>query len=131
MPTTLTASAVEVHQDTEKLLKLCRATVLGTINHLIDDNAIVWAAACTLPGDMQRCMAYAKREHLPHGYDCSCAGYEELLLLWALKDQLARDQEVYAMSATVPSTCCSELITSVSDGLQDQHVLFDNANSTA
>ena len=33
--------------------KLCQTTVLGTINHLIDDNAIVCAAAGSLPGDMQ------------------------------------------------------------------------------
>lgn len=81
--------------------KLCQTTVLGTINHMIDDNAIVCAAAGSLPGDMQGLWRARKENtyHMEYGY--SCMGYE---VASALGAKIAcPDQEFTLCAATVPS----------------------------
>ncbi len=51
---------------------LCQTAVLGAINHLIDDDAIVCAAAGSLPGDMQGLWRARKVNtyHMEYGYSC-------------------------------------------------------------
>ena len=106
---------------------LCQTTVLGTINHMIDDNAIVCAAAGSLPGDMQGLWRARKENtyHMEYGY--SCMGYE---VASALGAKIAcPDQEVYAMCGDGSFDMLhSELITSVQMGHKINVMLFDNAS---
>ena len=106
---------------------LCQTTVLGTINHMIDDNAIVCAAAGSLPGDMQGLWRARKENtyHMEYGY--SCMGYE---VASALGAKIAcPDQEVYAMCGDGSFDMLhSELITSVQTGHKINVMLFDNAS---
>lgn len=106
---------------------LCQTTVLGAINHLIDEDAIVCAAAGSLPGDMQGLWRASKVNtyHMEYGY--SCMGYE---VASALGAKLAcPDQEVYAMCGDGSFDMLhSELITSVQIGKKINVMLFDNAS---
>lgn len=106
---------------------LCQTTVLGTINKMIDDNAIVCAAAGSLPGDMQGLWRARTPNtyHMEYGY--SCMGYE---VASALGAKLAcPDQEVYAMCGDGSFDMLhSELITSVQIGKKINVMLFDNAS---
>lgn len=106
---------------------LCQTTVLGCINHMIDDDAIVCAAAGSLPGDMQGLWRAPVRNtyHMEYGY--SCMGYE---VASALGAKLAcPDQEVYAMCGDGSFDMLhSELITSVQIGKKINVMLFDNAS---
>lgn len=107
--------------------KLCQTTVLGAINHLIDDDAIVCAAAGSLPGDMQGLWRASKINtyHIEYGY--SCMGYE---IASALGAKLAcPDKQVYAMCGDGSFDMLhSELITSVQIGKKINVMLFDNAS---
>jgi 3D-(3,5/4)-trihydroxycyclohexane-1,2-dione acylhydrolase (decyclizing) len=107
--------------------KLCQTTVLGTINRLIDDNAIVCAAAGSLPGDMQGLWRARKENtyHMEYGY--SCMGYE---VASALGAKIAcPDQEVYSMCGDGSFDMLhSELITSIQMGHKINVMLFDNAS---
>ena len=107
--------------------KLCQTAVLGAINHLIDDDAIVCAAAGSLPGDMQGLWRASKINtyHMEYGY--SCMGYE---IASALGAKLAcPDKEVYAMCGDGSFDMLhSELITSVQIGKKINVMLFDNAS---
>ncbi len=107
--------------------KLCQTTVLGTINKMIDDDAIVCAAAGSLPGDMQGLWRARKINtyHMEYGY--SCMGYE---IASALGAKLAcPDKEVYAMCGDGSFDMLhSELITSVQIGKKINVMLFDNAS---
>ncbi len=106
---------------------LCQTAVLGMINHMIDDDAIVCAAAGSLPGDMQGLWRARKVNtyHMEYGY--SCMGYE---VASALGAKLAcPDQEVYAMCGDGSFDMLhSELITSVQIGKKINVMLFDNAS---
>ena len=107
--------------------KLCQTAVLGAINHLIDDDSIVCAAAGSLPGDMQGLWRASKINtyHMEYGY--SCMGYE---IASALGAKLAcPDKEVYAMCGDGSFDMLhSELITSVQIGKKINVMLFDNAS---
>ncbi|NCB28570.1 MAG: 3D-(3,5/4)-trihydroxycyclohexane-1,2-dione acylhydrolase (decyclizing), partial [Clostridia bacterium] len=76
---------------------LCQTTVLGTINRMIDDDAIVCAAAGSLPGDMQGLWRARKTNtyHMEYGY--SCMGYEVSGAL-GVKLAIGDGREVYAMT---------------------------------
>lgn len=106
---------------------LCQTTVLGCINHEIDDNAIVCAAAGSLPGDMQGLWRARQINtyHMEYGY--SCMGYE---IASSLGAKLAcPDQEVYAMVGDGSFDMLhSELITSVQIGKKINVMVFDNAS---
>ena len=106
---------------------LCQTTVLGTINAMIDDDAIVCAAAGSLPGDMQGLWRPRKINtyHMEYGY--SCMGYE---VASALGSKIAcPDKEVYAMCGDGSFDMLhSELITSVQTGNKINVCLFDNAS---
>lgn len=105
---------------------LTQTAVLGKVNQLIDENAIVVGAAGSLPGDMQR-MWVSKQPntyHMEYGY--SCMGYE---ISGALGVKMAKpNREVYAMVGDGSFMMLhSELITSIQLGKKINIVLFDNA----
>ncbi|PJZ17871.1 3D-(3,5/4)-trihydroxycyclohexane-1,2-dione acylhydrolase (decyclizing), partial [Bacillus cereus] len=75
--------------------QLTQTAVIGQINTLLDEDAIIVGAAGSLPGDLQRMWAARKPNtyHMEYGY--SCMGYE---VAGALGAKLAEpSKEVYAM----------------------------------
>ena len=107
--------------------KLCQTAALGTINRMIDDNAIAVAAAGSLPGDMQGLWRArtANTYHMEYGY--SCMGYEVAAALGA--KIACPDQEVYSMCGDGSFDMMhSELITSIQTGHKINVMLFDNAS---
>jgi 3D-(3,5/4)-trihydroxycyclohexane-1,2-dione acylhydrolase (decyclizing) len=106
---------------------LCQTAVVGAINRLIDDDAIVTAAAGSLPGDMQGLWRARKTNtyHMEYGY--SCMGYE---IASALGAKIAcPNQEVYAMVGDGSFDMLhSELITSLQIGKKINVMVFDNAS---
>jgi 3D-(3,5/4)-trihydroxycyclohexane-1,2-dione acylhydrolase (decyclizing) len=115
-------------QDYERVLdsRLTQTAVLGRVNQLLDDEAIVVGAAGSLPGDMQRMWISKKPNtyHMEYGY--SCMGYE---ISGALGVKMAEPtKEVYAMVGDGSFMMLhSELITSIQQGKKINVVLFDNA----
>ncbi|MGO5027593.1 thiamine pyrophosphate-dependent enzyme [Candidatus Agathobaculum pullicola] len=107
--------------------KLCQTTALGAINHLIDDDAIVCAAAGSLLGDMQGLRRVPKINTCHVEYDYSCMGYE---ITSALGAKLAcSDKEVCTMCGDSSFDMLhSELIASVEIGKKINVMLFDNAS---
>ncbi|QKE72890.1 3D-(3,5/4)-trihydroxycyclohexane-1,2-dione acylhydrolase (decyclizing) [Arthrobacter citreus] len=106
--------------------QLTQTSVIGQINDLIDQNAIIIGAAGSLPGDLQR-MWYTKARntyHMEYGY--SCMGYE---IAGALGAKLAEpEKEVYAMTGDGSFLMLhTELVTSIQEGKKINVVLFDNA----
>ncbi|GGE13346.1 3D-(3,5/4)-trihydroxycyclohexane-1,2-dione hydrolase [Marinithermofilum abyssi] len=106
---------------------LTQTEVIGQINKLIDEDAIIIGAAGSLPGDLQR-MWESRRPntyHMEYGY--SCMGYE---ISGALGVKLAEpDKEVYAMVGDGSYLMLhSELVTSIQEGKKVNVLLFDNAS---
>ncbi|MGA8941145.1 MAG: 3D-(3,5/4)-trihydroxycyclohexane-1,2-dione acylhydrolase (decyclizing) [Thermoactinomyces sp.] len=105
---------------------LTQTAVLGKVNELIADDAIVVGASGSLPGDMQRMWVSTRPDtyHMEYGY--SCMGYE---IAAALGTKIARpDQEVYAMVGDGSYMMLhSELITSIQEGKKINVIVFDNA----
>lgn len=106
--------------------ELTQTSVIGKVNELLDDNAIVVGAAGSLPGDMQRMWVSKTRNtyHIEYGY--SCMGYE---IAGALGAKLAEpDKEVYALTGDGSYLMLhSELITSLQEGKKINVILFDNS----
>ncbi|PES23962.1 thiamine pyrophosphate-dependent enzyme, partial [Bacillus thuringiensis] len=74
--------------------QLTQTAVIGQINTLLDEDAIIVGAAGSLPGDLQRMWTSRKPNtyHMEYGY--SCMGYE---VAGALGAKLAEpSKEVYA-----------------------------------
>lgn len=105
---------------------LTQTTVIGKVNELVDDNAIIVGAAGSLPGDLQRMWVSKARNtyHMEYGY--SLMGYE---VAGAFGAKLAEpDKEVYAMIGDGSFQMLhSELATSIQEGQKINIVLFDNA----
>lgn len=105
---------------------LTQTRVIGEINQLIDDDAIIIGAAGSLPGDLQRMWMSKKTNtyHMEYGY--SCMGYE---ISGALGVKMAEPtKEVYAMVGDGSYLMLhSELVTSVQEGKKVNVLLFDNA----
>lgn len=105
---------------------LTQTAVIGQINQLIDEDAIIVGASGSLPGDLQRMWETRKPNtyHMEYGY--SCMGYE---ICGALGVKMAEpDREVYAMVGDGSYLMLhSELITSLQEGLKINVLLFDNA----
>lgn len=106
--------------------RLTQTEVIGQINRLIAEDAVIIGAAGSLPGDLQR-MWESRRPntyHMEYGY--SCMGYE---ISGALGVKLAEpDKEVYAMVGDGSYLMLhSELITSIQEGKKINVLLFDNA----
>lgn len=104
---------------------LTQSRVLGTLNEVLADDAIIVAAAGSLPGDLQRswrCKG-VNTYHLEYGY--SCMGYE---VNAALGVKLAEpDKEVYALVGDGSYMMLhSELATSIQERRKINVVLLDN-----
>lgn len=106
--------------------ELTQTSVLGTLNVLVDDEAIIVGAAGSLPGDLQRMWNTKSRNsyHMEYGY--SCMGYE---IAGALGVKMAEpEREVYAMTGDGSYLMLhTELITSLQEGKKINVVLFDNS----
>ena len=106
--------------------ELTQTEVLGVLNKMIDNDAIVVGASGSLPGDMQRMWINKKPNtyHMEYGY--SCMGYE---ISGALGVKLAEpEKEVYAMVGDGSFMMLhSELITSIQEDMKINVVLFDNS----
>ncbi|PHC09949.1 3D-(3,5/4)-trihydroxycyclohexane-1,2-dione acylhydrolase (decyclizing) [Bacillus toyonensis] len=106
--------------------QLTQTTVIGQINTLLDEDAIIVGAAGSLPGDLQRMWAARKPNtyHMEYGY--SCMGYE---VAGALGAKLAEpSKEVYAMVGDGSYQMLhSELVTSLQENKKINVLLFDNS----
>lgn len=106
--------------------QLTQTAVIGQINTLLDEDAIIVGAAGSLPGDLQRMWAANKPNtyHMEYGY--SCMGYE---VAGALGAKLAEpSKEVYAMVGDGSYQMLhSELVTSLQENKKINVLLFDNS----
>lgn len=106
--------------------QLTQTAVIGQINTLLDEDAIIVGAAGSLPGDLQRMWAANKPNtyHMEYGY--SCMGYE---IAGALGAKLAEpSKEVYAMVGDGSYQMLhSELVTSLQENKKINVLLFDNS----
>lgn len=106
--------------------QLTQTAVIGQINTLLDEDAIIVGAAGSLPGDLQRMWASRKPNtyHMEYGY--SCMGYE---VAGALGVKLAEpSKEVYAMVGDGSYQMLhSELVTSLQENKKINVLLFDNS----
>jgi len=104
---------------------LTQSQVLGRLNERLDDDAIIVAAAGSLPGDLQRAWQSkgVNTYHLEYGY--SCMGYE---INAALGVKLAEpEREVYALVGDGSYQMLhSELATSIQERRKINVVLLDN-----
>ncbi|SFN73761.1 3D-(3,5/4)-trihydroxycyclohexane-1,2-dione acylhydrolase (decyclizing) [Pseudomonas sp. NFACC24-1] len=104
---------------------LTQSRVLGTLNETLADDAIIVAAAGSLPGDLQRAWRSkgVNTYHVEYGY--SCMGYE---VNAALGVKLAEpDKEVYALVGDGSYMMLhSELATSIQERRKINVVLLDN-----
>lgn len=105
--------------------RLTQTRVLGELNELLAEDAIIVASAGSLPGDLQRlwhCRA-PDAYHVEYGY--SCMGYE---INAALGVKLAEPQrEVYALVGDGSYLMShSELVTSIQERRKINVILFDN-----
>ncbi|MEK5115119.1 3D-(3,5/4)-trihydroxycyclohexane-1,2-dione acylhydrolase (decyclizing) [Bacillus sp. FSL R5-0677] len=105
---------------------LTQTAVIGQINTLLDEDAIIVGAAGSLPGDLQRMWTSRKPNtyHMEYGY--SCMGYE---VAGALGAKLAEPlKEVYAMVGDGSYQMLhSELVTSLQENKKINILLFDNS----
>ncbi|CAO98335.1 3D-(3,5/4)-trihydroxycyclohexane-1,2-dione acylhydrolase (decyclizing) [Erwinia tasmaniensis] len=104
---------------------LTQSSVVGTLNEYLPKDAVIVAAAGSLPGDLQR-MWRTKDDnsyHVEYGY--SCMGYE---VNAALGVKLAEPQrEVYALVGDGSFMMLhSELVTSIQEGAKINVILLDN-----
>lgn len=115
------AEFIETYQSS-----LTQTEVLGHLNRLVADDAIIVGAAGSLPGDLQRVWQSRKPNtyHMEYGY--SCMGYE---IAGALGVKMAEpEKEVYAMVGDGSYLMMhSELVTSLQEGKKINVILFDNA----
>ena len=104
---------------------LTQSSVLGTLNEQLPKDAVIVAAAGSLPGDLQRVWRTKDYNsyHVEYGY--SCMGYE---VNAALGVKLAQPQrEVYVLLGDGSFMMLhSELVTSIQEGAKINVVLFDN-----
>lgn len=104
---------------------LTQTSVLGALNECLPEDAVIVAAAGSLPGDLQRIWRTRAQNtyHVEYGY--SCMGYE---VSAALGVKLAQPQnEVYALVGDGSFMMLhSELVTSLQEGAKINIVLFDN-----
>ncbi|MED2793146.1 3D-(3,5/4)-trihydroxycyclohexane-1,2-dione acylhydrolase (decyclizing) [Bacillus wiedmannii] len=106
--------------------QLTQTAVIGEMNTLLDEDAIIVGAAGSLPGDLQRMWASRKPNtyHMEYGY--SCMGYE---VAGALGAKLAEpSKEVYAMVGDGSYQMLhSEIVTSLQENKKINVLLFDNS----
>jgi 3D-(3,5/4)-trihydroxycyclohexane-1,2-dione acylhydrolase (decyclizing) len=106
--------------------ELTQTSVIGHLNQLLDDNAVIVGASGSLPGDLQRMWVSKTRNtyHMEYGY--SCMGYE---IAGAFGVKIAEPaKEVYAMTGDGSYLMLhSELVTSLQEGKKINVILFDNS----
>ncbi|MBS4206175.1 3D-(3,5/4)-trihydroxycyclohexane-1,2-dione acylhydrolase (decyclizing) [Lederbergia citrea] len=118
----------EVLPEYEKTLgsSLTQTAVIGKINEVVDEDAIVIGASGSLPGDLQRMWVSRQPNtyHMEYGY--SCMGYE---ISGALGVKMAApEQEVYSFVGDGSYMMLhSELVTSLQENKKINVLLFDNA----
>ncbi|WP_421547102.1 3D-(3,5/4)-trihydroxycyclohexane-1,2-dione acylhydrolase (decyclizing) [Pseudomonas sp. QD4] len=104
---------------------LTQSRVLGVLNQALADDAVIVAAAGSLPGDLQRSWRSkgVNTYHVEYGY--SCMGYE---VSAALGVKLAEpEREVYALVGDGSYLMLhSELVTSIQERHKINVVLLDN-----
>ncbi|KEA53661.1 3D-(3,5/4)-trihydroxycyclohexane-1,2-dione hydrolase [Mangrovibacter sp. MFB070] len=104
---------------------LTQTRVLGVLNRALPENAVVVAAAGSLPGDLQRVWQSrgGNDYHVEYGY--SCMGYE---VNAALGVKLANpEREVYSFLGDGSFMMLhSELVTSIQMGKKINVILLDN-----
>ncbi len=104
---------------------LTQSQVLGMLNQTLADDAVIVAAAGSLPGDLQRSWRSKglNTYHVEYGY--SCMGYE---IAAALGVKLAApEREVYALVGDGSYLMLhSELLTSIQEQRKINVVLLDN-----
>ena len=100
--------------------------LIGAVNDQGDPDAVMVAAAGSLPGDMHKLWRarHAKQYHLEYGY--SCMGYE---IAGGLGVKMAEpDREVYVMVGDGSFLMMnSDLITSIQEGYKLTVILIDNS----
>ncbi|NGY03267.1 3D-(3,5/4)-trihydroxycyclohexane-1,2-dione acylhydrolase (decyclizing) [Solimonas terrae] len=105
--------------------RLAQSQVLGVLNRLLPADAVIVAAAGSLPGDLQRIWRSRCSEtyHVEYGY--SCMGYEINAALGVKLAQPAR--EVFALVGDGSYQMLhSELVTSIQERRKINVLLFDN-----
>lgn len=104
---------------------LTQTQVLGVLNDLLGEEAVIVGAAGSLPGDLQRMWKSEKPNtyHMEYGY--SCMGYE---ISGALGVKIAEpEREVYAFCGDGSYMMLhSELVTSLQERQKVNVLLFDN-----
>ena len=102
-----------------------QGALIGAVNDQGDAEAVMVAAAGSLPGDMHKLWRarHAKQYHLEYGY--SCMGYE---IAGGLGVKMAEpDREVYVMVGDGSFLMMnSDLITSIQEGYKLTLILMDN-----
>lgn len=104
---------------------LTQTRVLGILDEILDDNAIVVGASGSLPGDLQRVWRPKESNtyHMEYGY--SCMGYEVNASLGV--KYAAPNQEVYTLVGDGAYMMLhSELPTSIQEGSKINVLVFDN-----
>jgi 3D-(3,5/4)-trihydroxycyclohexane-1,2-dione acylhydrolase (decyclizing) len=104
---------------------LTQTRVLGVLDEMLDDDAIIVSSSGSLPGDLQRVWRpkAPNTYHMEYGY--SCMGYEVNACLGA--KLAAPDQEVYTFLGDGSYMMLhSELPTSVQERKKINVIVFDN-----
>jgi 3D-(3,5/4)-trihydroxycyclohexane-1,2-dione acylhydrolase (decyclizing) len=104
---------------------LTQSRVLGVLNQQLPSDAVIVAAAGSLPGDLQRAWRSTSVDsyHVEYGY--SCMGYEVNAALGA--KMAAPEREVYALVGDGSYMMLhSELATSIQERRKINVVLLDN-----
>ena len=107
--------------------RLTQTRVLGLLDELLEDEAIVVGSSGSLPGDLQRVWRPKTPDtyHMEYGY--SCMGYE---IAAAVGAKIAcPDQPVYSMLGDGSYLMLhTELQTALQEGLKVTLLVFDNAS---
>lgn len=104
---------------------LTQTRVLGILDEVLDDNAVIVGASGSLPGDLQRVWRAKAPEtyHMEYGY--SCMGYEVNACLGV--KMAVPNQETYAFVGDGSYMMLhSELITSIQERKKINVLVFDN-----
>lgn len=99
---------------------------VSIVRNVIDDDAIVVAAAGSLPADMERLWVTEVKDSYNMEYGASCMGYE---IAGALGSKLAEpSREVYALLGDGSFMMLnSEISTSIQENAKITVIVFDNA----
>lgn len=104
---------------------LTQTAVIGKVNELLDEDAVIVGSSGSLPGDLQRMWISRQADtyHMEYGY--SCMGYEVAGTLGV--KMASPNQEVYAMVGDGSYQMLhSELMTSIQENQKINILLFDN-----